>query len=157
MRKHRGKVRQATQGRSLMDRMLGRATALPRNHAITVGVAYHLALERIWRGQGDDTNMNQLAYSLNVAMALCELGVEANDSACIEAAQDALVRANWISRKEGRWTMSDESYRSICAALAVHDRQVEMATRGELLAAEKIIKDRLAAGQVIHVEAIGNH
>jgi hypothetical protein len=97
--------------------------------------------------------MEQLGYSLSMAVVLCELGCEKDALPCVSQAHDALVRANWISRKTGNWAMSEESYRQVCAALAVHDLQLERATPGQMSAAEQVVSDQHASGCVIHVEA----
>ena len=157
MRKQGRKCRQARRDSGLFTRMFDRVSSLPASQAVKVGIAYHLALESVRLGKGDDTNMNQLAYSLNFAMALCEIGVEHDELPCVTAGQDALIRANWISRKLGHWEISDEGYQRICAALLIHDRQVLAATKGQILEAEKLIQDRLASGDVIHVESASEH
>lgn len=157
MRKRGRKSMSEIKDNKLLGRLISLPRQLPEHQKIKVGIAYHLALEQLWIGKGNDSHMNQLAYSMNLAMALCELGVMGELLPSITAAQDALVRANWISRKEGRWTLNEAAYETICEALSAQDQQVATATAGELLAAEKIIKSRLASGDVIHVDAVHHH
>lgn len=101
--------------------------------------------------------MKQLAYSLNLSLVLCEAGVVPDGLDCVQAAHDALTRANWISRKNGRWTLAEDGYEVMCAALAVHDKQIAVATNAQLVAADRLIHSRIASGDVIHVEPTTAH
>ena len=153
MRRHRTKTqRHRHKSAVLMRAMLDRAAPLPASHATTVGIACYLALDALHAGHGTDSNMNQLAYAINLALALAELGVVASEQETIIAAQDALVCANAVSLNEGRWIISGDCYRSICDALAIHDRQIQIAAGMQIQAAHGLIHERLAAGDVIHVD-----
>ncbi|SEU40545.1 hypothetical protein SAMN03159335_06338 [Burkholderia cepacia] len=108
-------------------------------------------------GRGTDTGMNQLAYALNLALVLCELGFRSEQAACIRLAQEFLARVGAEGRRGGRWHVDEEAYRAIGPALDVHDQQVETATVAEIRRAEETIKDRLAVGDVVRVEVSQSH
>lgn len=152
MRKHPHKASHRQRSSSMLMRLvLNRATPLPATNATTVGIACYLALDALKDGHGNDSNMNQLAYSVNLAAALAELGVCADGRDRIAAAQDALVASNAISLDAGRWIISDDCYRMIRDAIAIHDRQIETASQGEIQTAHGMIQERVRAGDVTHV------
>ncbi|ACD21574.1 hypothetical protein [Paraburkholderia phytofirmans] len=153
MRKHPHKASHRQRSSSaLMRLVLNRAAPLPATNATTVGIACYLALDALKDGHGNNSNMNQLAYSINLAAALAELGVCTDGHDRIAAAQDALVASNAISLDAGRWIISDDCYRMIRDALAIHDRQMEIASQGEIQAAHRMIQERVKAGDVTHVD-----
>ncbi|WP_155754598.1 hypothetical protein [Burkholderia stagnalis] len=101
--------------------------------------------------------MNQLAYALNLALVLCELGFRDEQAARIRLAQECLARVGAEGRRGGRWCVDEEAYRAIGPALEVHDHQLAVATVAAIRRAERAIKDRLAAGDVVRVEVAQSH
>lgn len=157
MRKRGNRVRQSRRDPTTFLRLFGDRLLVPPGHAMKVELAYHLALEEMRIGRGTDTGMNQLAYALNLALVLCELGFSNEQAACIRLAQECLARVGAEGRLGGRWCVNEEAYRAIGPALEVHDHQLETATVTEIRRAERTILDRIAAGDVVRVEAAQPH
>ncbi|WP_198390432.1 hypothetical protein [Burkholderia ubonensis] len=153
MRKRGNRIRHSRRDPTTFVRLFGDRLPIPPGHAMKVELACHLALEEMRMGRGTDTGMNQLAYALNLALVLCELGFRRDQETCIRRAQEYLARMGAEGRGGGRWCVDEEAYRAIGPALDVHDQQVETATVAEIRIAEETIKDRLAAGNVVRVEA----
>jgi hypothetical protein len=157
MRKRGNRIQHKRRDPTPFVRLFGDRSLIPASHAIKVELAYHLALEEMRKGRGTDTGMNQLAYALNLALVLCELGFGPEQEACIHRAQECLVRMGAEGRRGGRWHVDEELYRSIGAALEVHDQQIESATQAEIRIAEETIKARLAEGEVVRVQVVQSH
>ncbi|WP_212197104.1 hypothetical protein [Burkholderia vietnamiensis] len=157
MRKRGNRIHHSRRDPTAFVRLFGDRLLVPSAHAMKVELAYHLALEEMRMGRGTDTGMNQLAYALNLALVLCELGFRNEQAACIRLAQECLVRVGADGRRGGRWCVDEEAYRAIGPALAVHDHQLETATVTQIRRAERTILDRIATGDVVRVEAVQPH
>lgn len=157
MRKRGNRIHHSRRDPAAFVRLFGDRLLVPPGHAMKVELAYHLALEEMRMGRGTDTGMNQLAYALNLALVLCELGFRSEQVACIRVAQECLARLGAEGRRGGRWCVDEEAYRAIGPALAVHDSQFVTATVAEIRRAERTILDRIAAGDVVRVEAGAAH
>lgn len=157
MRKRGNRVHHSRRDPTTFVRLFGDRLLVPPGHAMKVELAYHLALEEMRMGRGTDTGMNQLAYALNLALVLCELGFRDEQAASIRLAQECLARVGADGRRGGRWCVDEEAYRAIGPALEVHDHQLETATVTEIRRAERTILDRIAAGDVVRVEAEQPH
>jgi hypothetical protein len=157
MRKRGARIQHVRRDVTPFIRMFGNRSGLPKEHARTIGIAHHMALEAIKGGSGTDSNMAQLAYALNLAMTLCEVGVGADLLDFVTAAQDELQRVDAVSRGAGHWLLDENAYRTICVALEVHDQQIEQASQAQIREGEEIIKGRLAEGRVVRVEVSERH
>lgn len=151
MRKRGNRIHHVRRDPTALIRAFGNLGPLPEAHGRKLGIACHLALEAIRQGRGRDADMKQLAYALNIASALCELGVGLDQQASVQAAHNALACVGAVDCVSGRWRIDDAAYRAICEALAIHDLQLEAATQGQIGVAEEMIKARLAAGDVVSV------
>ncbi len=154
MRKRGNRIHNTRRDATAFVRLFENRSLIPESHARKVGLAYHLALEEMRRGRGTDAAMNQLAYALNLALVLCELGFGPEQEARIHRAQEFLEHAVVGGRQGRRWHVSEEAYRAICPALEVHDQQIETATHADIRRAEEKIKERLAAGDVVRLEVV---
>ncbi|WP_143055735.1 hypothetical protein [Paraburkholderia hospita] len=95
--------------------------------------------------------MNQIAYALNLAVVLCELGFETERERCVHRAQEWLMRLAAEGRSACHWQVDQNGYCAIGQALAVHDQQLGIAPQAEIRKADSILKARIAKGDVIRV------
>jgi hypothetical protein len=151
MRKRGNRIHHQRRDPTAFLRAFGSRKTLPEHDANTVALAYHLALANLWRGIGSDIDANQLAYSLNMTLVLCELGVGANFLEAAIAAQNALAVCIERSAPLRRLALDDVSYRAIGEVLRVHDVQLKTASQAELAEAREVIRLRREQGDVIRL------
>lgn len=114
-----------------------------------LGIAYHLQLQAMLRGEGTAQTWATLACSINVAMVLCELGLCAAALPTILLAQDALLSCKARSFRTARWAFSGDEARLVMQACTLHDEQVSSATRAQVTQALNTVNNRLNAGEVL--------
>jgi hypothetical protein len=152
MRKRGNRIFQRRRDVSAHWHAIGKLSPLPASGARKVSIAYHLAAKLLHEGKGHNDQMHQLAYALNMATALAELGIGAEYQADIHSAQRALMICHAHSHELGRWIIHNDEYKVICDALLVHDKQLDIATQAEVKAADEAIIRCTRAGDVIVVE-----
>lgn len=89
-----------------------------------------------------------VAYALNMATVLAEQGIGAEHEADLVRALDGTFRAKVRSEKTQNYRLDGEAMTDIKHALQVHDGQMEIATRAEILQARDTILKRLNEGNV---------
>lgn len=133
-------------------RLLGSRAPFEGGTQTAIALKNHFALKALRDGSATDYNMARLGHALNVGLVLCELGVEGEHLATMQAAQSALLGAASRSRAAGRWTVSDGEFHAICGGLQAHDAQLERASVKEIAAAESEITRRVACGDAVHTQ-----
>lgn len=113
-----------------------------------LSLAYRLALQAMLRGSGTEETFSTLACSLNIAMVLCEQGVWASYLHGIQEAQDALLSSRDRAQKLNKWGFDGNEARLVMRALAIHDEQLAMATKSQIVSALAEVKNRLTEGEV---------
>ena len=116
---------------------------------IDLGIAYRMQLQAMLRGAGSEEAWSTLACSLNIAMVLCEQGIAPTYLHPIQLAQDALLACRERAGRVGRWAFSGDEARLIMRACAVHDEQLELATRAQVTKALNEVNDRILNGEVL--------
>lgn len=152
MRKRGKRIKDLRRNAPALLRAFTNQSPIPAERASTIGMACHWALKSLEEGNGSDGDMSQVAYAVNLAMMLCELGVGAEFIEYVREAQDCLAVAGAVSKRKGYWVIDEKSVRAIDLALHLHDQQIQMASQAQIGAAERAIKVRLEAGNVIRVE-----
>jgi hypothetical protein len=116
-----------------------------------LALGYHGALTALMQGKGGWDDCNTLALAANVALMLCEYGLGDDEIDFVKAAQEAIVRLVQRGTVGGRYVLTGAEIRSLQALLALHDAQLahEACTEGVMVAALKVIKRRMASGNVL--------
>lgn len=112
-----------------------------------LGIAYRISLQAMLNGRGTEQTWSTLACSLNIALLLCEYGIEAAALPTIKLAQDALLRVRERGQRTGKWAFDGEGIRIILAAVNIHDEQISRATRGQIIAALAEVRRRVEIGE----------
>lgn len=152
MRKRGRRINHTRRDDTAFVRVIADRRTMPADHLMTLGIAYHMALEAIRTGRATDTDMNQIALALNMAAALCERGICAEHLSRVEQAQEGLVRCQPYSLRVGRWVINGDAYRAICDALLIHDEQLRAATELDIREASAHVNEQAAIGNVIRLE-----
>ncbi|MBB5501419.1 hypothetical protein [Paraburkholderia sp. MM5384-R2] len=122
-------------GRTAMSPLLRSLTQSRTAHAPvtqTMLLQAYAALDAFRRGHGARILHTTLSRHLLVSQEL----VHAGRGADIESAHAAMVRLDVRERQTGRWSLEDDDYASLCAALAIFDGQLSAASLSELASAE---------------------
>lgn len=109
-------------------------------------IAYRASLQALLRGHGTEQAWSTLACSFNIALILAEQGIAAAAIPTIKLAQEALLRARERAQRTGKWAFEGEGIRVVLAAANIHDEQLEMATRGQIIAALNEVHRRVEVG-----------
>ncbi|MGF6917441.1 hypothetical protein [Paraburkholderia sp. 40] len=126
-------------GRTAMSPLLRSLTQSRTAHAPvtqTLLLQAYAALDAFRRGHGARILHTTLSRHLLVSQELVHAGRGADARADIESAHAAMVRLDARERQTGRWSLADDDYASLCAALAIFDGQLSAASLSELASAE---------------------
>ncbi|MGF6854626.1 hypothetical protein [Paraburkholderia sp. CI3] len=126
-------------GRTAMSPLLRSLTQSRTAHAPvtqTMLLQAYAALDAFRRGHGARILYTTLSRHLLVSQELVHAGRGADARADIESAHAAMVRLDVRERQTGRWSLEDDDYASLCAALAIFDGQLSAASLSELASAE---------------------
>lgn len=118
---------------------------LEEDHVRNILLAYHAALIGMRAGCGNEELWNTLAYSMNVALILSELGVQPHALQIIQDAQIALVRIRDVARQSGEWKLGPHAFIINCACKQ-HDEQLASATINQLREARAEVQRRMNSG-----------
>ena len=105
-------------------------------------------------GEATESAWAVLAQASNMALLLAEKEIGDEWLPQIKSAQDALMRAAHRGKRTGRWGLDGDGIRAIETALEVHDQQIALATRAEILSALATLRARIDKGHVLETEAI---
>jgi hypothetical protein len=108
----------------------------------------YTALDAFRRGHGSRGLFSTLGRHLLVAEELCRLGLGADQLADVESAHAAMVHINAAEHHDGNWMLSDREYSLLCAALAILDAQLSIASLDEIARAEaRVVEGLIRADQ----------
>ncbi|MCC8393641.1 hypothetical protein LJ656_13685 [Paraburkholderia sp. MMS20-SJTR3] len=96
----------------------------------------YAALDALRGGHGSRTLHTTLSRHLLVSQELACGGLADDLLTEIERAHAALVRLDSRERETGKWTLDDDEYARLCAALAIFDSQLATASLSELASAQ---------------------
>jgi len=109
-------------------------------------IAYRASLQALLRGHGTEQAWSTLACSFNIALILAEQGIAAATIPTIKLAQEALLRVQKRALLRGKWAFDSEGIRVVLAAANIHDEQLEIAARGQIVAALNEVHRRIEEG-----------
>jgi hypothetical protein len=110
-----------------------------------IEIAAHIAFDRLLKG-ADKDSLYVLASTLDVTHELAIKGVGTEYLADIEAGMAAIVRAKKHGDRTGVWVLTGGDARAVSASLAVHDAQLEVASRELVVDTINIVTARVEGG-----------
>lgn len=113
-----------------------------------LGLAYWLNLEQLRTGAATEEAWSVVVTALNIGLAMCETDIGADHEQTFNQALEGAFRAKTRSARTGNFRLDGDAMRDIEAALAVHDRQMEIASRAEVVAAMGLVRRRVDEGYV---------
>ncbi len=108
-----------------------------------LGIAYRIAYDLLRTGLGNEESWSTLACVLDIASALAESGMGAEHLPTIRDALDGMHRAKERAQRTGRWALDGDALNAVRNGLAIHDAQVEAATKGDMRAAMAEVERRI--------------
>lgn len=129
---------------------IGMQQPLTQDQRDDLGLAVHLAIERLRVGTPIKGDWHTLAAAVNVSMVLCERGVGPEYLPDILAAQDALLRVHDRHAKTGRWAFDGPAYKALTRAVEIHEAHAGAITRDGARAAMLEVRRRAARGEVLN-------
>jgi hypothetical protein len=113
-----------------------------------LGLAYWLSLEQLRTGEAHEEAWSVIVTALNIGMALTETGIGAEHEQVFNDALAGAFRAKTRSARTNSFRLDGDAMRDIEAALTIHDAQMEAASRAEILAAMRLVRQRVDEGHV---------
>jgi len=113
-----------------------------------LGLAYWLNLEQLRSGAATEEAWSVVVTALNIGMALAESGVGADHEQTFTDALAGAFRAKTRSARTKNFRLDGDAMRDIQAALAVHDQQMEIASRAQIVEAMNLVRQRVDEGHV---------
>jgi hypothetical protein len=111
-------------------------------------LAYRVSLQAVLRGNGTEQAWSTLACSFHIALLLAEYGISANSIETIKLAQTALMRARERAERTGKWLFDGDGARVILATANIHDDQLDIATKDQIVKALVEVNRRVTEGEV---------
>lgn len=122
------------------------ASPLADDQLTDIGTGYWLALTNLTTGTGSEESWCTLVCALNIGMVLAEQGIGAVYVDAFVAALDGAFRAK--QRSKGTFRLDGDGLQAVRAALEIHDEQVKVAQRRELVQAMQTVRERIDSGNV---------
>jgi hypothetical protein len=113
-----------------------------------LGLAYWLNLEQLRSGAAAEEAWSVVVTALNIGMALVEAGFGADHEQTFNDALAGAFRAKARSARTNNFRLDGDAMRDIQAALAVHDQQMEIASRAQIVEAMNLVRRRVDEGHV---------
>jgi len=129
---------------------IGMQQPLTQDQRDDLGLAVHLAIERLRLGAPIEGDWHTLAAAVNVSMVLCERGVGPEYLPDIFAAQDALLRVWDRHGRTGKWGFDGPAYQALACAVEIHEAHAGAITRDGARAAMLEVRRRAARGEVLN-------
>jgi hypothetical protein len=113
-----------------------------------LGLAYWLNLEQLASGVATEEAWSVVVTALNIGLALAETGIGVEHESTFNLALEGAFRAKTRSARTNSFRLDGEGLSDIKAALAVHDGQMDIASRAEVIAAMSLVRQRIDEGHV---------
>lgn len=145
-----GKGRTNPDNCSVWLQAIGMQQPLTQEQRDDLGLAVHLAIERLRVGRPIEGDWHTLAAAVNVSMVLCEKGVGREYLDDVLTAQDALLRVYDRHAKTGRWAFDGPAYTALTRAVEIHEAHAGAITRDSARAAMLEVQARARRGEVLN-------
>lgn len=126
---------------------------LNEGQAVDIAATYWLALDVMVRGDASELHWATVAFSLNLGLILCEMGIGEAYTDDFRRALDGIFVVQLRGQKTGAWRFDATGLAAVRKALWVHDEQLELATKEEVTAAKAEIQRRVMEGNTYSAEA----
>lgn len=109
---------------------------------------FHGPLTAMLYGAGTEEAWENIAFSLNLTMALAEAGFGEQYLPRINEALAGVFAAQGRAARTGKWGFDGSTVQAVRDAFEVHAAQLEQASKNEVLAALATLRSSIAEGNV---------
>lgn len=110
-----------------------------------IEIATHIALDRMIRG-GDKESLYVIATSLDVSHELAIQGCGKSSLPQIKQGMAALIRTKKAANLSGEWKFDEAAAEAVKIAVAIHDTQLETASRDLVVKVMREVLARVESG-----------
>jgi hypothetical protein len=129
------------------------ASPLREDQLSDLGRNYWLSFTNLTQGSASFESWENCVGSLNMGLVLAEKVFDGQGEQEIVAALDGLFKAKLRGDKTGRYRLDGDGIQSVREALTIHDQQMKLAHRREIVDSIATVKQRVADGNVYQVQA----
>lgn len=129
------------------------ASPLREDQISDLGRNYWLSFTNLTQGSASFESWENCVGSLNMGLVLAEKVFDGQGEQEIVAALDGLFKAKLRGDKTGRYRLDGEGIQAVREALELHDQQMKLAHRREIVDSIATVKKRVAEGNVYQVQA----
>ena len=122
------------------------ASPLEAEQVDELGAGYYLAFALVKGGRGTKDNIGTLAGAINISIVLSESGVGLEYLPLLLDARDAIVRTGVRANKAGKIGFYGPDIHKVSEALNVHDMQVLVTSKTQMIEAINEVRRRINAG-----------
>lgn len=120
------------------------------NQLTDLAIGYWLAFDNMTRRESTGYDWNIIAGSLNIAIVMCEDGINEEALDIFRRSRDASLRAKKRGEEKGIWRYDGADIDTIRTALSIHDQQITQVTQGRMVKVINEVRDRVERGDVIN-------
>lgn len=114
--------------------------------AAELGIAHRMAFASILAGDASQQNWATVVCALNIAIVLADRGLGDQYAPLINAALEGAFRAKARGDKTGKYGFDGAAIQAIQDTFDVHEAQIELATKTEMMEAVHEVHRRVDAG-----------
>jgi hypothetical protein len=133
-------------------RLLSAGKPMENEHQLNIGLNYRMAFQSLCSLHAKEEDFHNLAFSINIALILAEMGLGKEWIEQVKAAQVGLMRCLKRSEDTGRWGLDGDAIQLLKEVMKLHDEQLEEATQKQIAQAMQEMLVRLGDGDVIKLE-----
>lgn len=115
-------------------------------------ILLHASMAEITQGRGGKDEWQVVANSINVCLALCEMGYGKEFVPDLVRAQGAMALLRDRGKATGKFILRAEEMTAINVALDIHDQQIELAPIKDFELAVRAVERALAQGNFVTVQ-----
>jgi hypothetical protein len=127
-----------------INRLMGKAP-IRDDAQRDIEIAAHIALARLMKG-GDKESLYILATALDVSHELAVQGCGKSSLREIEQGMAALIRTKKAANLSGVWKFDEAAAEAVKIAVAIHDAQLETASRALVVKVMREVLTRVESG-----------
>ena len=130
------------------------ASPLREDQISDLGRNYWLSFTNLTQGSASFESWENCVGSLNMGLVLAEKVFEGQGEDEMVAALDGLFKAKQRGDKTGRYRLDGDGIQAVRISLEIHDQQMKLAHRREIVDAIATVKQRVEDGNVYQSEAL---
>lgn len=113
-----------------------------------LALAFRLAFANMLNGHADEQNWSTIVCSLNIGLIMAEKGIGQEYEPQFNIALEGAFRAKIRGDRTGAWGFDGPAIQAIKEAFSIHEAQIELATKAQILDAMHEVHRRIDEGNI---------